>query len=98
MFQGSFKGVPKRFLGCFKEVSRKIEVCFNGVHGCLKEVQWVFEEIFKGVSRKFKCFSRWRGVPRDLQGSFKGIKKSSKGVSRQFQRHFKEVLGVSSVF
>ena len=59
MFQESFMGV-----------SRKIEGCFNGVlsvfQGYLKEVQWVFEESFKGVSR-------WRGVSRDLQGNFTGI-------------------------
>ena len=39
-----------------------------------------------------------RGVPRDIDGSFKGAswvnKRSSKGVSRQFQRRFKEVSRV----
>ena len=45
MFQESFKGISRL----------KIEGCFNGVlsgvQGCLKEVQWVFEESFKVVSR-----------------------------------------------
>ena len=42
VFQRSFKGVPRKFLGCFEEVervlleifkglSRTIERCFNGV-------------------------------------------------------------------
>ena len=42
MFQGRFKGVPRKFF-----FSRKIEGCFNGVlsefQGCLQEVEWVFE-------------------------------------------------------
>ena len=33
-----------------------------------------------------------------FKGASQVSKRSSKGVSRQFQRHFKEVLGVSSVF
>ena len=33
-----------------------------------------------------------------FKGASQVSKKSSKGVSRQFQRHFKEVLGLSSVF
>ena len=69
---------------CFKGVKKK----FNG---CLRKVSKAFQG-------SFKWFSIWRGVPRDLEGSFTGIKKTSKGVSRPFQRHFKEVLGVSSVF
>ena len=62
-FQGSFMGIPRKILGCFtasqkfkesfKGVARKIEGCFNGVvsgcQGCVKKVQWVFEESFKGV-------------------------------------------------
>ena len=41
----------------FEGVSRKIKGYLDGLlsgfQGCLKEVQWVFEESFKGVSRKF---------------------------------------------
>ena len=46
---------------------------------------------FKGVSRKIE------GVPRDLQGGFKGAssvsKRSSKGVSKEFQGSFKDISG-----
>ena len=45
----------------------------------------------------FKCVSRWRGVPRDLE-NFKGASQVSKRSSRQFRRHLKEVLGFFSVF
>ena len=48
MFQGRFKGVPRKFF-----FSRKIEGCFNGAlsgfQGCLKKVQGAFERSFKGV-------------------------------------------------
>ena len=53
MFQGSLKGF-----------SRKDEACGNGVlsgiHGCLKEFQWVFEGSSKRVSS-------------EITGSFNGI-------------------------
>ena len=61
MFEGSIKGISRKFQGCSKKVfdaSRKNEGCFNGVlcgfQECLKEVQWVFEGSFQGVSRFFK--------------------------------------------
>ena len=62
-----FKVVTRKFKGCFKKVlrvfqetlkgaSRKIEGCFNrvfsGFQRCLKEIQWMFEEYFKVISRK----------------------------------------------
>ena len=53
-----------------------------------------FQKVFQG---SFKCVSRWRGVPRDLE-NFKGASQVSKRSSRQFQRHLKEVLGFFSVF
>jgi len=60
----------------------------------------VFQENFQNFSRKidgcFKC------PIRVIQGSIKVSKRSSKGVSRQFQRCLKEdsrvVKKVSSVF
>ena len=61
------------FLGGFKDVSRKIEGCSNGVlsefQGCLKEVQWGFEGssqqgCFKEVLKVLQ--GRLRGVWRDL--------------------------------
>ena len=55
------------FQETFKDVSKKIEGRFNGVlsgfQRCLKEVQWVFEESFKCVSRMFQGILR--GVSRD---------------------------------
>ena len=68
MSEGSFQGVPRKNLEYFKENSRvfreshegdsrNIEGCFIGVlsgfQGHLKEVLWVIEGSFKGVSKKF---------------------------------------------
>ena len=47
MFQESFKGVSRRFQGCFKEVSGDSRV-FQG--GSFK----MFQESLKDVSRKFQ--------------------------------------------
>ena len=86
----------------FKGVSWNIEECLNGVscgsQGCSKEVQLVFEECFKGVSRmfrgSFRIFQgRLRCVPRDLQWSFKGIQKKIKVVSHSAPC---QILGLSS--
>ena len=80
MFQGNFKGVPRKFLGCFKEVSRvfqeslkgvsrKFQGCFNGVlsgvQGCLKQVQRVFEEEFL---RCVKDVLSFKGSSRKIKG------------------------------
>ena len=57
------KGGSRVFKESVKCITRKFG-CFNGVligfQRCSKEVQWVFEERFMGVSRI-------------LQGSFKGV-------------------------
>ena len=64
MFQESFKGVSRTIKGV------SMDGVFSGFQGCLKEVQWVFEEefqkCFKEVLRVFQ--GRVRGVPIDLQG------------------------------
>ena len=56
--QESFKGVSKKFLGCFKEVSWTFQENFKSVsqkfQGCLKKVSSVFRGSLKGVSRNFK--------------------------------------------
>ena len=52
VLQRSFKGVSRRIKGCFNGG-------LSGFQGCLKEVQWVFEEEFQ------KCFKE---VLRVLQG------------------------------
>ena len=65
MFQGSLKGVSRKFKGCFKDASRvflrKFKLCFKDVsvvlQGSLKGVSRMFQGCFKGVSRKSKaCF------------------------------------------
>ena len=78
---------------------------------CLKEVEWMFEGNFQVVSMMFQ--KSFKGVLwkiewcsesplRVIQGSFKVSKRSSKVVSRQFQRCSKEdsrvLKKVSSVF
>ena len=68
------------------------------LQGCLKEVEWVFGGSSQGVlilmvfqGRLWGCFKRPLRV---IQRSFKFSKRSSKGVSRRFQRCFKEVSRV----
>ena len=64
MFQGSFKGVSRKFQGCFTKVSMtcqdKFKGSFEGVlrnfQGCLKNRQGYF----KVVSKKSKeCFEEF---------------------------------------
>ena len=95
MFQESFKGVSRKIEGCFNGVLREIQ-------GCLKEFQWVFkarfQRCFKNVLKELSVSRKIERCLRDLQWCFKGAgrvsKRSSNGVSRQFQRRFKEVSRV----
>ena len=74
-------------------VSRLFELMFEG---SFTGVPRMYQGSFKGVFRKIKgCSESPLGV---IQGSFEVSKRRSKGVSRQFQSLFMEVLGVSSVF
>ena len=73
--KGRFSTVPEMFLGCSKNILKRM---FQGVKGNL----WVFQErikgdsrgiewncngVFKLVSRKLRVFhGKLRGVPRDL--------------------------------
>ena len=73
------------------------------MNGCLREVSKVFQGSFNEVLRVVHLRLRCVNSPlRVIQGSFKVYKGSSKGVSRQFQRCFKEdsrvLKKVSSVF
>ena len=64
MFQGSFKGVSRKFQWCFKEVSRVFLRSFNEVsrvfQGSFKKVSCTFQEVsmkflvFKNISMVFK--------------------------------------------
>ena len=70
-FQKYFKGVPRKFLLCLAEFSRKIKGCFNGVlisgfQACLNEVEWVFEGSFQSVSRMFS--GHFKGASRKVVG------------------------------
>ena len=75
MFQESFKGVSKKIKGCFNGV-------LSGCQRCLKEIQWVFEQSFKSVSRMFQ--RSFKGVSRKIKGCSKipsiGIQGSFKGI------------------
>ena len=42
MFQGYFKGAPRKILGCFKKVSRVLQGRLKGVSMEFKWVSWVF--------------------------------------------------------
>ena len=49
VFQGSFKGVSRKFQWCFKEVSKVFQESFRGVSR-------KFQGCFDGVSGKFTSF------------------------------------------
>ena len=72
----------------------KIEGCFNGdLNGfqeCLKEVQWVFEGSFHGVSRIFQ--GSLKGVSRMIVGCSERPLSVSKKAQGVFQGSFKNVL------
>ena len=93
VLQGIVKGVSRKFHGCFNENWSVFQWSFKWVSRVFKRssrgVWGKFQRVFQG---SFKCVSRWRGVPRDLE-NFKGASQVSKRSSRQFQRHLKEVLG-----
>ena len=60
MYQGSFNGVS----GNFREDLRKVQEC-------LKKVSRVFQNSYKGVSRKIeKDFSGFQGYFKELQRKF----------------------------
>ena len=74
VFQGSFKGVSRKFQGCFTEASRVFHGSFKCVsrkfQGSFTEVSRVLQGSFKGVSRKFQgCFKE---VSRVFHESFNG--------------------------
>ena len=58
LFQGSFKGVLRKF---------------KGVKGCLKSVAWVVKGCFKGVDVSWKFQGCFQSVLNVFQGSFKKI-------------------------
>ena len=59
-------------------------MAFNGFQGRLKEVQWVFEDSYNGVSRQFQRRSK------EVSGMFK---ESVKCVLRKFKKEsFKGVM------
>ena len=73
------KGVSRRFLGCFNEVSRtfqdslkgvsqKLPRCFKKIsrmcqERCFKKVSRVLQGGFKGVSTNFKCDQHFSKTP-----------------------------------
>ena len=55
MFQGSLKGVPRMFLGCFKEVVK------GEFQGCLKKVSVFFDFVVAWISSQ---------LPEHMEGLF----------------------------
>ena len=47
MFTESFKGVSRKFKGCFNEVSKKFSGNFKGVQESLKDASTKIEEVSK---------------------------------------------------
>ena len=52
MFQGNFKGFPRKFLRCFKEVSRVFQ---NSLKGASRKIEGCFDGVSRG--RSFKRIS-----------------------------------------
>ena len=73
VFQGSFKGVPRKILGCFKEVSRVFQESFKGVSS---EFQGSFKDFLR------KCQGYLKRVVSVFQENFN---KNVKSVTRMFQ-------------
>ena len=64
MLTESFKGVSRKFKGCFrgcfKKVSNVFQVICKGVSSNFKGVSRVFERTLKGVAGKFQwCFRKF---------------------------------------
>ena len=80
---------------CFKDVSRNIEGCFNGVFSGfqvnLKDVERVFKATFKCDNGSFNrvCFRR---VFSEFQGYLKEVPRNFQIVSKEFQGSLKVVL------
>ena len=55
----------------------------------LKKFNGYLRKVSKEFLGSFKCVSRWRGVPRDLQREFHRYLKE---VQRVFQGSFKDIL------
>ena len=87
IFMGALGGFSMEFPMYFKEIQR-IQECFKDISSNLQHSLRLFPENFKGVSRNIEQFQR----------SFMGVslisQRSSKGVSRKFQRCFKKVYSV----
>ena len=74
------KSVYCVFQGSVKDISRKFQVCFNGVSSG-REFQGCFKEVSRVIHGSLMCFS----------GKFQWyFKKNFKVVSRKFQGCFKE--------
>ena len=83
-----FKGVSRKYQGCFKEDWGVFQETLNGdsreLQRFLKEIQWAFKGTFKAVKedvlRKFPaCLKKLSSVFQE------NVKHSVKGVSRMFQ-------------
>ena len=59
MFYGSFKGVSRKYQGCFIKVSfkRKFQGCFKGVLWILRMFPECFKEVSRKLSRSFRKVS-----------------------------------------
>ena len=90
VFKRSSKNVSGKFQFCFKEVSKEFQGSFKEVQKCFKVDSMVFQESFKGVSRKSGGVLRKnRAFERSFKGSFKCAYRAY--VSRKFSGCFKEV-------
>ena len=94
MFQGSLKGVLRKF----KEYLKKFKRCFMVLQGYFKEVSKklkvsrVFQESLKGVQESFKRVSR------KIKGYFKEVFSGVQGYLKEVQREFQGLFKFQGSF
>ena len=93
MFSGSFKGVSRKFQGCFikvskmfhksfkdEEVSRKFRRCFMIFKGVSRVFQGSFKIAFKVFQKSFTLHGTHRSFPSRRRACFYRIRRDCKGV------------------
>ena len=97
VFQWCFKGVSRKFKGCFNEDPRVSPWSFKGVskklQGNFKGVSRMFQGGFKQVSSKFQ--GRFNNLSRVFQVRLMSVLRGDKSLSREFQGYLKENKEVS---
>ena len=84
MFQGSFKGVLRKFQECFKKDSKILSGRFQAVS------RELFQRGLKGVSKKYQYQRCFKEVLSVFQGTFRRVSKGSQGRFKVVSINFKK--------